>query len=859
MDYFNAGGGGSTGNGNTDPYAVIPQQFGNGGQQQQQPQQQMYFQYSDYQQEGVADYDAYQQQQQQQAQYRATQASQQSPSVYYQNQMTAAPGSYFPIHSASEHDYLTDFLGPQQPPTGAAASTGSTAAAPYQGRSGSNKEFMIQHQQRRGNQSGQQQNQQSQQSSQHQQNQTGRQQNQQQMQQQAAQPSHYMQQQLQAAAQQQQAQQMHQRLHSAQINPQQFMVPPPAMMQPQQMQQQQQVHQMHQLQMQQQQHSQMVQHQPQQGYHPHQQNQPHVGGHQHHQNQNQHHHNLNHPGQHAIPQNPMLSRAVFKIRDWPIRCVVEGKYQSAIIGLHGSTIREIAQFTHCRVEFINLTKKERSVLGNNERILTIHGNADQASKAISRVLEVIQSEALKEDVNVGADIVLRLRAHNQLCGRLIGKAGASIKEIMQKTGTNITVTKFIEPAGGLSSVRPEEMLLILERTIMVRGPSIEAVVQAESLISAKLKKCYESDATNRGHNISPAMPMMMPQISQQGVSPSSAVQGPQIIPTPVGLVQVQHFPRSQHHLQGNANNSFLQPGVIQIAPGISNLRQVRMWVPDSMIGALIGAKGKNIKMIIRETGAAVKIEGPEEKAQREAEEEEESKKRANEADADERDGAASGDQPQEFLEDNGTVTSSDAIEEKPKPISERMVTINGDDFQLLKAQSYVFTKIAETSSSLPVHSADMERGHLLKIRTEVSVPTRIIGRIIGKGGQNVRELQRITGAVVKIPEEMRNGGEVHKHADGIDEEVTMIRTFGNMYSTHNVQFRLAHLVGEYYRSGEHRQRQSDRRAGRPLSATQEKDGSGLDKMDSLGKVPPLSNNSNRASPRSGSSSKSKSP
>lgn len=36
MEYFNAGGGGSTGNGSTDPYAVIPQQFGNGGQQPQQ-------------------------------------------------------------------------------------------------------------------------------------------------------------------------------------------------------------------------------------------------------------------------------------------------------------------------------------------------------------------------------------------------------------------------------------------------------------------------------------------------------------------------------------------------------------------------------------------------------------------------------------------------------------------------------------------------------------------------------------------------------------------------------------------------------------------------------------------------------
>ena len=64
----------------------------------------------------------------------------------------------------------------------------------------------------------------------------------------------------------------------------------------------------------------------------------------------------------------------------------------------------------------------------------------------------------------------------------------------------------------------------------------------------------------------------------------------------------------------------------------------------------------------------------------------------------------------------------------------------------------------------------------------------------------------------------------HNHIPGIDEEVTMIRTFGNMYSTHNVQFRLAHLVGEYYRSGEHRQRQSDRKTARPQSAAQEKEG-----------------------------------
>lgn len=849
MEYFNAGGGGTAGNGAVDPYAAIPQQFGNGGQQQ--PQQNLYPEYQ--QESGVVDYETYQQQQQQ---YRGTQQSQPSPSLYYQAQMNQA--GYFPIHSASEHD----FLGPQQPAAGTAV-TSPQNATPYQGRSGANKEFMIQHQQRRGNQSGTQQSQSTQQSGQQgQQNQSGRQQNQQQMQQQQQQQnqqqSHFMHQQMQAA-QQQQAQQLQHRLHGAPINAQQFMVPPPTMIQSQQLQQaqQQQMHHMQQMH-QQQQHPQMIQQpQSQQAYHPVQSNQQQSSGHhqqQHNQNQNQHHQNQNHPGHHHITQNHMMHQRI-PLKDWPIRCVVESKYVNVITGENGSTIREIAQTCHCRVEFVTLTKKERMALGNNtDRILTVHGNAEQASKAVARVLDVIQTEALKDDAMVGADVVLKLRAHNQLCGRLIGKNGNSIKDIMQKTGTHITVTKYVEvPVSMGDPNRNGDALGVHERSIVIKGPSIEAVVQAESLISAKLKRCYESDIQLRAQT-SHMPPVMMPPFPPP-VNPM--IPGAQLIPTPVGMMQIQHFTRSPHH-QLTQNNTFLAPGTFQVAPGVFNLRQVRVWVPDNMIGALIGAKGKNIKMIIRDSGAAVKIEAPEEKAQREAEEaEKKQKKEKEEAEADEKDGAASGDQPQEFLEDNGTVTSSDAIEEKPKPVSERTVTITGDDLQLLKAQSFVFTKIAETGSSASTNVIEAPPILFVKLRTEVCVPTKIIGRIIGKGGQNVRELQRITGASVKIPEEERNGGSTFTHDDGLVEEMTMIRVTGNMYSTHNVQFRLGHLVSEYYRGGEHLPKSAGRGA-RPPSAPG-KDASGLDKMDQLAQVPPLSNNASRTSPKTGSTPKSKSP
>ena len=41
---------------------------------------------------------------------------------------------------------------------------------------------------------------------------------------------------------------------------------------------------------------------------------------------------------------------------------------------------------------------------------------------------------------------------------------------------------------------------------------------------------------------------------------------------------------------------------------------------------------------------------------------------------------------------------------------------------------------------------------LVSVSSE-SVPLQV-GRIIGKGGTNVREMQRITGAVIKLPEQV---------------------------------------------------------------------------------------------------------
>ena len=48
-------------------------------------------------------------------------------------------------------------------------------------------------------------------------------------------------------------------------------------------------------------------------------------------------------------------------------------------------------------------------------------------------------------------------------------------------------------------------------------------------------------------------------------------------------------------------------------------------------------------------------------------------------------------------------------------------------------------------------------GDDVRLTVELTIPTSQIGRIIGKGGASVRELQKISGANVKFPEQPSGG------------------------------------------------------------------------------------------------------
>lgn len=64
----------------------------------------------------------------------------------------------------------------------------------------------------------------------------------------------------------------------------------------------------------------------------------------------------------------------------------------------------------------------------------------------------------------------------------------------------------------------------------------------------------------------------------------------------------------------------------------------------------------------------------------------------------------------------------------------------------------------------------------VRLTVELLVPAGHVGRIIGKGGQNVRELQRVTGSVVKLPEQQ--GGTQQPGG----EEETSVHIIGPFFS-----------------------------------------------------------------------------
>ncbi|TRY79709.1 hypothetical protein TCAL_05984 [Tigriopus californicus] len=462
--------------------------------------------------------------------------------------------------------------------------------------------------------------------------------------------------------------------------------------------------------------------------------------------------------------------------DFPLRILVESEMVGAIIGRGGQTIRQITQQTRARVD---VHRKDN--LGATEKAITIYGQPDNCSKACKEIMKVMREEA----TNLGKteEIALKILAHNNLIGRIIGKQGGTIKKIMDDTNTKITV----------SSIN-EINTFNLERIITIAG-EIEDIFTAESEISAKLRAAYESD-----------IQAMAPQsVMFPGLHPAAMMSTAATMPSaPIPPANQGYGMPHPHHQSaggpsGPGHNVAFQHGGVnrnqQYHPGVgrpmggpgsgngpaggmsvmprpngfdvmgtphfqnpnaSQSETTYLYVPNISVGAIIGSKGSYIKNIIKFSGASVKI----------------AQQPGDSLPSSETSDAAGGDTTPFPTAPLHVSTSNN----NNHNVNERRITVMGNPESQWKAQFLIFDKIREEGFNRGV----MEE---VRLTVEILVPVNQVGRIIGKGGSTVRELQRLTGAVIKLPEQGTSTG-----------EETPVHLTGVFYAVQSAQRRLRAMI-----------------------------------------------------------------
>ncbi|XP_047015067.1 insulin-like growth factor 2 mRNA-binding protein 3 isoform X3 [Ictalurus punctatus] len=155
---------------------------------------------------------------------------------------------------------------------------------------------------------------------------------------------------------------------------------------------------------------------------------------------------------------------------------------------------------------------------------------------------------------------------------------------------------------------------------------------------------------------------------------------------------------------------------------------VHLFIPALAVGAIIGKQGQHIKQLSRFAGASIKI------------------------------------------------APADGMDAK-----QRMVIISGPPEAQFKAQGRIFGKLKEENFFGPKEE--------VKLEAHIKVPSFAAGRVIGKGGKTVNELQNLTSAEVVVPRDQT--------PDETDQVVVKIT--GHFYASQLAQRKIQEILSQVRR------------------------------------------------------------
>ncbi|KAB5563620.1 hypothetical protein GE09DRAFT_1220165 [Coniochaeta sp. 2T2.1] len=324
-----------------------------------------------------------------------------------------------------------------------------------------------------------------------------------------------------------------------------------------------------------------------------------------------------------------------------IRAVISSPEAATIIGKGGENVSKIRQMSGAKCTVSDYQK------GAVERILTVSGVVDAAAKAFGLIIRTLNNEPLGEPSGVHSKTYpLRLLVPHILIGSIIGKGGSRIKEIQEASGARLNASDSCLP-------------LSTERSLVVMGVADAVHIATYYVGSTLLEQLNErfggpaasayatraggpAGAVPGGMQVIPYMPhpaggnygnrdnysRRQEQRSQQlppnpyaqpygghpqQPAPHTAV--PMAYGAPVAGPYGAAAPHVQPHHAGPHVGPQPHAGPHGAAaphgaamPGAPLTQQI--FIPNDMVGAIIGKGGQKINEIRQVSGSVIKINEP---------------------------------------------------------------------------------------------------------------------------------------------------------------------------------------------------------------------------------------------------------
>ncbi|CAK7202740.1 PAB1 binding protein [Sporothrix eucalyptigena] len=327
-----------------------------------------------------------------------------------------------------------------------------------------------------------------------------------------------------------------------------------------------------------------------------------------------------------------------------IRAVISSPEAATIIGKGGENVSKIRQMSNAKCTVSDYQK------GAVERILTVSGVVDAVAKAFGLIIRTLNNEPLGEASNAHSKTYpLRLLIPHVLIGSIIGKGGSRIKEIQEASGARLNASDSCLP---LSSERSLVVMGVADAvhiatyyvgsTLLEQlnerfgGPAASAYaargggpvglvpggMQVVPYLPQPANGNYgrpdNYTNNNRRQDTRPHMPPQPygvpygaptahgpgPAVPMYGAQGGAGGYGAQVPPhhgAPHHGGPQPHGPHGGQPMHGG-------PGGPSGMPGAALTQQI--FIPNDMVGAIIGKGGQKINEIRQISGSMIKINEP---------------------------------------------------------------------------------------------------------------------------------------------------------------------------------------------------------------------------------------------------------